>query len=44
MYCIIVGGNISKSKEEREMEDEEQIKFINENNKIGRNFQWKKNY
>ncbi len=29
MYCIIVGGSISKSKEEREKEDEEQIKFIN---------------
>lgn len=28
MYLIILGGNITKSKEEKEREDEEQIQYL----------------
>lgn len=28
VYCIIVGGNINKTDEERRLEDEEQIKYL----------------
>lgn len=29
MHVIIIGANISKTDEERKIEDEEQIKFLN---------------
>lgn len=29
MYLIIVGGNMNKSNEERYLEDEEQIRYVN---------------
>lgn len=34
MYCIIVGGNLNKSDEERKMEYEEQIQYLD---RIGEN-------
>lgn len=34
MYCIIFGGNLNKSDEERKIENEEQIQYLN---RIGEN-------
>lgn len=30
MYLVILGGNLNKTKEEREMENKEEIKFLND--------------
>ena len=41
--CIMIGGNLNKSEYEKQMEDEEQIKYLREY-KNRRNSKWKKNY
>lgn len=33
MYVVIIGANLNKSDEERKFEDEEQMKYLRENNK-----------
>jgi len=43
MYLVILGGSINKSDEERRMEDEEEINYLNQNKKSRRNSKWKKN-
>lgn len=34
MYLVIVGGNMNKTDEEKELENQEQIKFFKDNYKI----------
>lgn len=41
--CIMIGGNLNKSEYEKQMEDEEQIKYLREY-KNRRNSKWKKSY
>lgn len=36
LYLIILGGSKNKTDEERKIEDEEQIKYLKECNKIGK--------
>lgn len=31
MYLVIVGGNMNKTNEEKELENQEQIKFLKDN-------------
>ena len=42
-FCILIGGNINKSEDEKRIEDEEQIKYLKDYKKR-RDEKWKKNY
>ena len=33
MYLVIVGGNMNKTDEEKELENQEQMKFLQDNSK-----------
>lgn len=34
MYLVIVGGNMNKTDEEKELENQEQMKFLQDNSKL----------
>lgn len=42
MYLVIVGGNMNKTEEEKELENQEQMKFLKNNCKTKNVQKWKK--
>ena len=42
MYLVIVGGNMNKTDEEKELENQEQMKFLKNNCKTKNVQKWKK--